>query len=1021
MADKNTNINIKVIIDAAESAKTVQQTRQALKDLKSAALQVEEGSDAFVALTRAAGELQDKMGDLSNQTKFFADDMRNLSGLAAIGSGIAGGFNVLQGTMALVAGESEDMQKAMQKVQITMGIVQGLQEVSVLLNKNETAAIFAKAVATKVAATAELIYAAAVGTSTGALKAFRIALLATGIGAIIVGIGLLVANWDKLTAAVGNSTDRLKAENEEQEKANKLKEDAAEKLQRERDIRAEIFRNIKGGITDMENEIDVMKARGDSAEAIYLKEKALIKAKIEELLKVRASETQLSEAQIKEHKDMTTQLEIIDLEYDKKKKTLGEEEKKRQLERNKASQETAAKIALINKDLIDEESKLRDLQIQNIQDTNTKALAESEKKKEDELRANKIAYQADLAEYEKVLSGKAKATARATRGVIYAKSISEIEEKYRRINEDLQRESDKRRLDAQKEFTKQYLTTEEYGRYIDFVKAENTKLEKEILRSGQMLRVTTGVFYDGISHSAQESFLIQLDYMAKLQKQLKGSNIYVTKIDEVTNNLDMANRAFTDGLNKMAESIDKTDLPKAVKDVFSLKEVFLTPEQSSEFNLKIANFYKDKFLIIQEAEKQITEDMRDEAAARTAILESQLKQGVKIPEPDLTQIKGAISELEKGFSVASNGIENLTEDQLKVLNGALSKRYKILQDTSQKSYDEDLYALFKQLDRKRISNEQYLKELEEIKQKNTDTLLEIDVAYGKADQEQLAAATSQRINKIKSQTEKEQQVRQQALDLMVQTTNEAYDAIASKVQETYQQMIDMSNAEYAVRQKNIDREIEDFRNQGKEISIEEQARLDKEAEFQAKKDALEAERAAKEKQLKSEAFEKQRQMDMLAILANTAVAITKQLATTPLPLGAPLIAAIAAQGVIQTAIVSSQQAAFADGGLVIGPGGPKDDMINARLSNGESVINAKSTKMYAPILSQINQAGGGKVIPHFAAGGIVSNVPSSGMDTTRLEDIMLAMANRPIETYVKETSVTRAQNKTIREKKRTSF
>jgi hypothetical protein len=234
-------------------------------------------------------------------------------------------------------------------------------------------------------------------------------------------------------------------------------------------------------------------------------------------------------------------------------------------------------------------------------------------------------------------------------------------------------------------------------------------------------------------------------------------------------------------------------------------------------------------------------------------------------------------------------------------------------------------------------------------------------------------------------------------------------------------MINMSNAEYAVRQKNIDNEIEDFRNQGKQISIEEQARLDKEAEFQSKKDALEGERAAKEKQLKSEAFEKQRQMDMLAILANTAVAITKQLAATPLPLGAPLIAAIAAQGVIQTAIVSSQQPAFAQGGLVTGPGGPKDDRVNVRLSNGESVINAKSTSMYAPLLSQINQAGGGRAIPRLAAGGIVTSVASSGMDTSNLESIMLAMANRPIETYVKETSVTRAQARTIREKKRTSF
>jgi hypothetical protein len=35
------------------------------------------------------------------------------------------------------------------------------------------------------------------------------------------------------------------------------------------------------------------------------------------------------------------------------------------------------------------------------------------------------------------------------------------------------------------------------------------------------------------------------------------------------------------------------------------------------------------------------------------------------------------------------------------------------------------------------------------------------------------------------------------------------------------------------------------------------------------------------------------------------------------------------------------------------------DSIMANLSNGESVINAKSTAMFGNLLSQINQAGGG--------------------------------------------------------------
>jgi uncharacterized membrane protein YfcA len=50
---------------------------------------------------------------------------------------------------------------------------------------------------------------------------------------------------------------------------------------------------------------------------------------------------------------------------------------------------------------------------------------------------------------------------------------------------------------------------------------------------------------------------------------------------------------------------------------------------------------------------------------------------------------------------------------------------------------------------------------------------------------------------------------------------------------------------------------------------------------------------------------------------------------------------------------------FATGGLVTGMGTSTSDSIMANLSNGESVINAKSTAMFGNLLSQINQAGGG--------------------------------------------------------------
>ena len=60
-----------------------------------------------------------------------------------------------------------------------------------------------------------------------------------------------------------------------------------------------------------------------------------------------------------------------------------------------------------------------------------------------------------------------------------------------------------------------------------------------------------------------------------------------------------------------------------------------------------------------------------------------------------------------------------------------------------------------------------------------------------------------------------------------------------------------------------------------------------------------------------------------------------------------------------SAISTVKSAKFATGGYVSGPGTGTSDSIPAQLSNGESVINAKSTAMFGPLLSSLNQAGGG--------------------------------------------------------------
>ncbi len=56
----------------------------------------------------------------------------------------------------------------------------------------------------RIATFQQTIYTTVVGTSTGAMKAFRIALAATGVGLLIIGLVALIANFDKVKKAVLN-------------------------------------------------------------------------------------------------------------------------------------------------------------------------------------------------------------------------------------------------------------------------------------------------------------------------------------------------------------------------------------------------------------------------------------------------------------------------------------------------------------------------------------------------------------------------------------------------------------------------------------------------------------------------------------------------------------------------------------------------------------------------------------------------------------------------------------------------
>jgi hypothetical protein len=210
-------VNIDLLINTANSAKSLKETKQAIKDLKDAALQAGSGEE-FNRLTQAAGKLQDKVGDVNSRIKVLASDTQKLQGAIGTVQGLAGAFGAVQSATALFGANSEKLQQTMVKLQATMTLLNSLQSVANVLNKDNAASIFIKTAAQKA-------YNLVVGASTGALKAFRIALAATGIGLFVIAIAALIENWDKLTGAIGNNTTAIKdATAAQEEYKNKLNE-----------------------------------------------------------------------------------------------------------------------------------------------------------------------------------------------------------------------------------------------------------------------------------------------------------------------------------------------------------------------------------------------------------------------------------------------------------------------------------------------------------------------------------------------------------------------------------------------------------------------------------------------------------------------------------------------------------------------------------------------------------------------------------------------------------------------------
>lgn len=155
-----------------------------------------------------------------------------------------------------------------------------------------------------------------------------------------------------------------------------------------------------------------------------------------------------------------------------------------------------------------------------------------------------------------------------------------------------------------------------------------------------------------------------------------------------------------------------------------------------------------------------------------------------------------------------------------------------------------------------------------------------------------------------------------------------------------------------------------------DVSEKEKDRRRRNAERQA---------ARAEWEIQVQQFKTNQAVAIVQTIINTAQAIVAQLANPTPYVGIALAAVAAATGAAQIGVISSQQPPpppkFATGVIGLnGPGTETSDSIPAYLSKGESVMTAKATKQFAPMLAQMEMAVGNKPNWDFSSGHFANGV-----------------------------------------------
>lgn len=372
---------------------TMREAKKAVKEYMDIALQAGRESPIGQEAIQAAGELQDKIGDLRTEMQNAGTDGSNLKAALQFGGAVAAGFGAVKGAMGLLGIENENVAKTMMKLQQITMVLNGIEQIRLALEKESLLVTKGKVIWTKLAAAAQYVYTIAVGTTTGAMKALRVAMLAIPIIAIIAAIVALIA----ILVEFFSTEEKAAAMNDEMnasfERQNKALEANARAYKRHSDNKRalmeadnataeQLFEFDKQRLLDEENQ---------RKQSLALLEQNIADKKTAMIQAAREGNEELTktiEEEIHAQQDKYSQLRELDGQYlvDKtllEKKYAADKakaEEDAQKEQQKKNEEWARKAKEQREKQAQEEleakRKLEDLLVLNIEDANARKIAQ---------------------------------------------------------------------------------------------------------------------------------------------------------------------------------------------------------------------------------------------------------------------------------------------------------------------------------------------------------------------------------------------------------------------------------------------------------------------------------------------------------------------------------------------------------------------------------------------------------------------------------------------------------------------